>query len=168
MKNFLFKLNVDDLYDSEKIFLWSIREWLLCVRVAKDPRKLLISPLSRCCIEEAVIPLDNIMRKLAYASSSPIDIRCHCSEKIGINEIDLLCILSIKQSKLEITSNKIIKYLAEEHLIELNNNCIKLIKYFNEGNLFFPIRKELISSYNIFNGSKTNRLYCDFENKTIH
>jgi hypothetical protein len=37
MKSYLFELNVDDLKDSEKIFLWSIREWLLCIRLAKNP-----------------------------------------------------------------------------------------------------------------------------------
>ena len=110
MKNYLFELNVNDLHDSERIFLWSIREWLLCVRLAKDPREFLISPLSKYRIQEAAVPLDKIMRKLAYFASSPIDIRCHCSEQIGKNEIDLICLLSIKQNKMEITSNKIIKY----------------------------------------------------------
>ena len=168
MKDFIFKLNVNDLYNSEKIFLWAIREWLLCVRVAKDPRKLLISPLSRCGIEEAVIPLDNIMRKLAYFATSPIDIRCHCSEQIGKNEIDLICLLSIKQNKVEFTSNKIIKYLEKEHLIQLNKDCIKLIESFNTANFFFPMRKDLISSYNLLKNSKNNLIYFDFKSKTLH
>ncbi len=103
MKSYLFELNVDDLKDSEKILLWSMREWLLCIRLAKDPRKFLIDPMSKCRIQEAVIPLDKIMRTLAYFSSTPIDIRCHCSEQIGSNEIDLLCLLSIKQSQMVFT-----------------------------------------------------------------
>ena len=168
MKNYLFELNVNDLHDSEKIFLWSIREWLLCVRLAKDPREFLISPFSKHRIQEAVVPLDKIMRKLAYFASSPIDIRCHCSEQIGKNEIDLICLLSIKQNKVEFTSNKIIKYLEKEHLIQLNKNCIKLIESFNRANFFFPMRKKLISNYNIFNKCKDTVVYFDFKNKTLH
>ena len=58
MKSYLFELNVDDLKNSEKIFLWLIREWLLCIRLAKDPRKLLIDPMSKCGIQEILMPLD--------------------------------------------------------------------------------------------------------------
>ena len=168
MKSYLFELNVDDLKNSEKIFLWSIREWLLCIRLAKDPRKLLIDPTSKCRIQDAVMPLDKIMRTLAYYSSTPIDIRCHCSEQIGKNEIDLLCLLSIKQSQMVFKINKIIKYFKEDHLIQLNDSCRKLIEYFNQANLFFPVRKDLIASYNIFNQSKDTVIYFDFKNKTLH
>ena len=168
MKSYLFELNVDDLKNSEKIFLWLIREWLLCIRLAKDPRKLLIAPMSKCRIQDAVMPLDKIMRTLAYYSSTPIDIRCHCSEQIGKNEIDLLCLLSIKQSQMFFKINKIIKYLKEDHLIQLNDSCRKLIEYFNKADLFFPVRKDLIASYNIFNQSKDTVIYFDFKNKTLH
>ena len=108
------------------------------------------------------------MRKLAYFSSSPIDIRCHCSEQIGKNEIDLICLLSIKQNKIQFTSKKIINYLEKEHLIQLNKNCIKLVETFNRVNFFFPMRKDLISSYNILNESKDNVVYFNFKNKTLH
>ena len=168
MKSYLFELNVDELKDSEKILLWSMREWLLCIRVAKDPRKFLIDPMSKCRIQKAVIPLDKIMRTLAYFSSSPIDIRCHCSEQIGKNEIDLLCLLSIKQSQTIFKLHKIIKYLKEDHLIQLNDYCKKLIESFNRANLFFPVRKDLIASYNIFNQSKDTVIYFDFKNQTLH
>ena len=168
MKSYLFELNVDNLKDSEKIFLWSIREWLLCIRLAKDPRKLLIEPMSKYRIQEVVMPLDKIMRTLAYYSSTHIDIRCHCSEQIGKNEIDLLCLLSIKQSQMFFKINKIIKYLKEDHLIQLNDSCRKLIEYFNKADLFFPVRKDLIASYNIFNQSKDTVIYFDFKNKTLH
>ena len=57
MKSYLFELNVNDLKDSEKIFLLSIREWLLCIRLAKDPKKLLIDPMSKCRIQDAVMPI---------------------------------------------------------------------------------------------------------------
>ncbi|MDC1260923.1 hypothetical protein N8014_05045 [Pseudomonadota bacterium] len=168
MKSYLFELNVDDLKDSEKIFLWSIREWLICIRLAKNPRKLLIDLMNKCRIQNAEMPLDKIMRTLAYYSSTPIHIRCHCSEQIGKNEIDLLCLLSIKQSQIVFKINKIIKYLKEDHLIQLNDSCRKLIEYFNEANLFFPVRKDLIASYNIFNQSKDTMIYFDFKNKTLH
>ena len=114
------------------------------------------------------MPLDKIMRTLAYYSSTPIDIRCHCSEQIGKNEIDLLCLLSIKQSQMVFKINKIIKYLKEDHLIQLNDSCRKLIEYFNKADLFFPVRKDLIASYNIFNQSKDTVIYFDFKNKTLH
>ena len=143
MKSYLFELNVDDLKDSEKIFLWSIREWLLCIRLAKDPRKLLIEPMSKFRIQEVVMPLDKIMRTLAYYSSTPIDIRCHCSEQIGKNEIDLLCLLSIKQSQMFFKINKIIKYLKEDHLIQLNDSCRKLIEYFISSKSILPCQKRL-------------------------
>ena len=168
MKSYLFELNIDDLKNSEKIFLWLIREWLLCIRLAKDPRKLLIDPMSKCRIQDAVMPLDKIMRTLAYYSSTPIDIRCHCSEQIGKNEIDLLCLLSIKQNQMVLKINKIIKYLKEDHLIILNDSFRKLIEYFNKADLFFPFRKDLIASYNIFNQSKDTVIYFDFKNKTLH
>ena len=168
MKNYLFELNVNDLQDSEKLVLWSIREWLLCIRLAKDPRKFLISPLSKCGIQEAIVPVDNIMRKLAYFASSPVDIRCHCSEQIGKNEIDLLCLLSINQNKVDFKLNKILKYLEKEHLIQFNKNCIKLIESFNRANFFFPMRKDLISSYNVFTKCKDTVVYFDFKNKTLH
>ena len=168
MKNYLFELNVSDLYDSEKIFLWSIREWLLCIRLAKDPRECLINSLSKCRMQEAVLPVDNIMTTLAYFTSSPIDIRCHCSEEIGKHEIDLLCLLSITQIKMDFKLDKIIEYLEKKDLIQLNKNCNKLIKIFNKANLFFLIRRNLILSYNILNHSNENIIYFDFKTKTIH
>ena len=64
--------------------------------------------------------------------------------------------------------NKIIKYLKEDHLIQLNDSCRKLIEYFNKADLFFPVRKDLIASYNIFNQSKDTVIYFDFKNKTLH
>ena len=154
MKNYLFELNVSDLYGSEKIFLWAIREWLLCTRLAKDPKQFLIKPLKKCSIEEAVVPLDNIMRILAYFASSPIDIKCHCSEQISKNEIDLLCLLSIKQNKVVFKPNEILNYLKNKHLIQLNKSCIKLIESFNRGNFFYECKDTVV--------------YCDFKTKTIH
>jgi len=167
MKNYLFELNISDLQSSEKIFIWAIREWLLCTRLAKDPKIFLIDPFRKCDIQESLFPLDKIMRTLACFTSSQIDIRCHCSEQIGANEIDLLCLLSINQNKVELKPNKILKYLKNEHLIKLNKNCIKLIESFNRANFFFPMRKDLISSYNIFNECKDSVVYFDFKNKTL-
>ena len=168
MRDYLFELNVNDLHDSEKVFLWSVREWLLCIRIAKDPIKTLISNLSKCGIQKAVLPLDKIMKKLAYFSTSPIDIRCHCSEALGKNEIDLLCLLSIKQSKKEFELNNFFKYLEKEYLNQLSNNSNKLIECFNSANLYFPLRKDLIASYNMFNKSKNSVIYFDFKTKTLH
>ena len=168
MNKSLFELTVSDLQNSEKIFLWAIREWLLCVRLAKDPKVFLINSLGKYCIQEAIFPLDKIMKTLAYFASSPIDIRCHCSEQIGKNEIDLLCLLSINQNKVEFKTNKVLKYLNKEHLINLNKSCIQLIEEFNKAKIFFPIRKDLISSYNFFNERKETIVYFDFKNKTLH
>jgi len=168
MKKFLFELNVSDLQASEKVFIWAIREWLLCTRLAKEPNIFLIDSFRKCNIQEAVFPLDKIMVTLACFTSSPIDIRCHCSEQIGKNEIDLLCLLSINQNKVELKPNKILKYLKDEHVMQLNKNCIKLIESFNRANFFFPIRKDLISSYNFFNERKDTVVYFDFKNKTLH
>ena len=168
MKNDLFELNVHDLSKSEKLFLWSIREWLLCIRLAKDPRTFLISPLSKCGLQEAVLPLDKIMRTLAYSASSPIDVRCHCSEQIGRSEIDLLCSLSIKQCKEDYKLNRIIKYLGNRHLTYLNDSFRKLILYFNRANLFFPIRRDLIAFYNISYQCEDTVIYFDFKTKTLH
>ena len=168
MKKNLFELNISDLQGSEKIFIWAIREWLLCTRLAKDPKIFLIAAFRKCNIEEALFPIDKIMRILAFFTSSPIDIRCHCSEQIGKNEIDLLCLISINQNKVELELNEILKYLKNEHIIQLNKNCIKLIESFNRANFFFPMRKDLIASYNIFKKYKDTVVYFDFKNKTLH
>ena len=64
--------------------------------------------------------------------------------------------------------NRIFKYLKKEHFIQLNNNCIKIIETFNRADLYFPMRKDLISNYNILNKSNNTVIYFDFKNKTLH
>lgn len=168
MKNKLFELNVTNLEKSEKLFLWCIREWLLCIRLAKDPKLSLLKAMHQFNIKEAVLPIDKSMRTLAYYSSLPIDIRCHCSEQVGKSEIDILCILSIKQNQIEFRIEKIIKYLKKEYLIQLNKNFVQLIASFNQQKLFFPMRENLIASYNKINQSKNTVIYFDFKNNTLH
>ena len=81
-------ITVPNLKETEKFLIWSIREWIISIMRAKDPRPEIIKCFSKLLIQEAVIPFDKMMRIIGYNCCVPIDVRCHCSNLLGRTEID--------------------------------------------------------------------------------
>ena len=81
------------LKDSEKLLIWSIREWIINIMNGNDPLPKLTCGYTKFLIQEAVMPFDQLMRIISYYYCVPIDIKCHCSNLLGRTESDLLCLL---------------------------------------------------------------------------
>ncbi len=160
------KITVPFLKDSERILLWSFREWALNIKIAKDPRPKLIEGFSKILIQEAVMPLDKLLRVVGYHYKNPIDIRCHCSNQIGRTEADLLCLISILQNKKKYEGYEIIKNMNTEQSSELIKYTKKLIESLNRAEIILPIRREFVNKYfKIQRQNKSNIIYFDFKNK---
>ena len=162
------KLTVPILYDPEKILLWAIREWVINIKIAKDPRPNLVYEFSKVLIQEAVMPLDKIMRLVSYNYDSPIDIRCHCSNLLGRTEIDILSLISIIQNKNKYNSDAIAQKVNKVNLNQLLSLSIKLADSFERANLLFPERDIFIKKYlSKKNQTQNQIIYFDFKNKEI-
>ena len=121
-----FKLNkttVPNLQDTEKLLIWSIREWIISIMRAKDPRPEIIKCFSKILIQEAVMPFDKMMRTISYNCCVPIDVRCHCSNLLGRTEIDILFLISAIQNKLQVDLRKVIKVSNENNHLEMINSA---------------------------------------------
>ena len=138
------EITVPNLKDTEKLLLWSIREWIISIIRAKDPRPKIIDCFSKILIQEAVIPFDNMMRTIGYNCSVPIDVRCHCSSLLGRTEIDILCFISIIQNNLQFDLKKVIKISNKEIHSEMTKQSIKLVESLNRAKIKIPVRNQLL------------------------
>ena len=166
-----FKLNkttVPNLQDTEKLLIWSIREWIISIMRAKDPRPEIIKCFSKILIQEAVMPFDKMMRTISYKCCVPIDVRCHCSNLLGRTEIDLLCLITIIQNKLPIDLKKIIKITNKENHIEMIRQCNKVVKSLNRAEIKIPVRNEFLDKYQKSKSNiNDNIIFYDFKNKLL-
>ena len=162
------KITVHNLNDPEKILLWAIREWVINIKIAKDPRPKLIDGFSKVRIQEAVMPLDKLMRLVSYHFNSPIDIRCHCSNLLGRTEIDILCLISIIQNKSKFNLEVIFQKMEENYLNQFLNLFTKLADSFQRANLLFPVRDIFIKNYYSKKVGPANQIiYFDFQKKKL-
>ena len=160
------KLTVPILYDPEKILLWAIREWVINIKIAKDPRPNLVYEFSKVLMQEAVMPLDKIMRLVSYHYDSPIDIRCHCSNLLGRTEIDILCLMSIIQNKSKFNLEVIFQKMEKNYLNQFLNLFTKLADSFQRANLLFPVRDIFIKKFYSKKKEPANQvIYYDFQKK---
>jgi len=160
------EITVPNLKDTEKLLLWSIREWIISIIRAKDPRPKIIDCFSKILIQEAVIPFDNMMRTIGYNCSVPIDVRCHCSSLLGRTEIDIICLISIIQNKLQFDLRKVIKISNKDIHAEMTKQSIKLIESLNRAKIKIPVRNQLLDKYQIKKYKmKNNVIFYDFKNK---
>ena len=164
-----FKLNkttVPNLQDTEKLLIWSIREWIISIMRAKDPKPKIIKCFSEIFIQEAVMPFDKMMRTIGYNCSVPIDVRCHCSNLLGRTEIDILCLISIIQNNFQFDLKKIIKISNKDYHFEVVKHSLKLVESLNMAKITIPVRNEFLNKYQI-NKYKINDnvVYYDFKNK---
>ena len=159
-------ITVPNLKETEKFLIWSIREWIISIMRAKDPRPEIIKCFSKLLIQEAVMPFDKMMRIIAYNCCVPIDVRCHCSNLLGRTEIDLLCLISIIQNKLKVDLKKIIKLSNKDYHTEMINQSNKLVESLNRSNISIPVRNEFLKKY-LTNTCKiyNNVIFFDFKNK---
>ena len=162
------KITLHNLNDSEKILIWAIREWVINIKVAKDPRPKLIDGFSKVLIQEAVMPLDKTMRLVSYHFNSPIDIRCHCSNLLGRTEIDILCLISIIQNKSKFNLEVIFQKMEENYLNQFLNLFTKLADSFQRANLLFPVRDIFIKKYYSKKKEPSNQvIFYDFKKKEL-
>ena len=160
------EITVPNLDDSERLLIWSIREWVINIMRAKDPRPKLIEGFSNVLIQEAVTPFDKMMRTIGYNCCVPIDIRCHCSNLLGRTEIDLLCLITIIQNKLPIDLKKIIKITNKENHIEMIRQSNKVVESLNRAEIKIPVRNEFLNKYQKSkNQNFNNIIFYDFRKK---
>ena len=140
-----FKLNkttVPNLQDTEKLLIWSIREWIISIMRAKDPRPEIIKCFSKILIQEAVMPFDKMMRTIGYNCCVPIDVRCQCSNLLGRTEIDILFLISAIQNKLQVDLRKIIKVSNENNHLEMIKQSNKIVESLNRAKIIIPVRNQ--------------------------
>ena len=160
------EITVPNLDDSERLLIWSIREWVINIMRAKDPRPKLIEGFNNLLIQEAVIPFDKMMRTIGYNCYVPIDIRCHCSNLLGRTEIDLLCLITIIQNKLPIDLKKIIKITNKENHIEMIRQSNKVVESLDRAKIKIPVRNEFLNKYQKSkNQNFNNIIFYDFRKK---
>ena len=145
MKSRFNEINVPNLKDTEKLLLWSIREWIISIMRAKDPKQEIIKCFSKVLIQEAVMPFDKMMRTIGYNSYFPIDVRCHCSNLLGRTEVDLLCLISIIQNKIQLDLKKIIKISNKDNHLKMIKHCNELVENLNKAKISIPIRYEFLN-----------------------
>ena len=96
------QITVPDLKDTEKLLIWSTREWIISIMTGNDPLPKLTYWYSKVLIQEAVMPFDKLMRIISYYYYIPIDVKCHCSNLLGRTELDMLCLLSSIQNQINL------------------------------------------------------------------
>ena len=145
------------LKDSEKLLIWSIREWIINIMNGNDPLPKLTSGYTKFLIQEAVMPFDQLMRIISYYYCAPIDIKCHCSNLLGQTESDLLCLSSSIQNQKDFNLNQLIKISNPEKLKELIQYSTKFVEILIKAEIKFPIRYGLFEMYlNISNQNLKN------------
>ena len=160
------QITVPNLNDSEKLLIWSTREWIISIMRAKDPKPKIIKCFSKILIQEAVMPFDKMMRTIGYNCSIPIDVRCHCSNLLGRTEIDILCLISIIQNNLQFDLRKIIKISNKDNHSEMVKYSIKFVENLNKAKITIPVRGEFLNKYQIKKYNINNNvIYYDFKNK---
>ena len=156
-----------NLHTSERIIVWSIREWVNLVKFSKDPRPSLISALSKSLVQEAVLPIDNFMRLIGNFSLNRLDIKCHCSSIIGTYEKEIIQALYFSQKKNQIQSKLITKnWVGQEHERNVQKNLNLIAESFSRASLYFPKRNDYIK-VNTSNkkNQNDNIIYYEFQNK---
>jgi len=160
------KITIPLLKDSEKLLIWSIREWIISIMTGNDPLPKLASGYNKVLIQEAVMPFDKIMRIISYYYLIPIDVKCHCSNFLGRTESDMLCLLSSIQNRINLNLKELIKISNSEKFEELIQYSTMFVESLNKAEIKFPIRYELFDKHldNLHQNSK-NIIYYDFKNK---
>lgn len=159
------KISVPNLNDPEKILLWAIREWVINIKIAKDPRPKLIEGFSKVLIQESVMTLDKTMRLVSYHFISPIDIRCHCSNLIGKTEIEILSLISILQNNSSYDIEPITQKINKVYLNKFLSLSTNLALSFQRANLLFPLRDTFIKNFTKRIKSENQVIYFDFKRK---
>ena len=166
-----FKLNkttVPNLQDTEKLLIWSIREWIISIMRAKDPRPEIIKCFSKILIQEAVMPFDKMMRTISYNCCVPIDVRCHCSNLLGRTEIDILFLISAIQNKLQVELRKIIKISNENNHLEMIKQSNKVVESLSRAKIIIPVRSQFLDKYQKSKSNiNDNIIFYDFKNKLL-
>jgi hypothetical protein len=166
-----FKLNkttVPNLQDTEKLLIWSIREWIISIMRAKDPRPEIIKCFSKILIQEAVMPFDKMMRTIGYNCCVPIDVRCHCSNLLGRTEIDILFLISAIQNKLQVELRKIIKISNENNHLEMIKQSNKIVESLSRAKIIIPVRNQFLDKYQKSKANIDNNIiFYDFKNKLL-
>ena len=134
-------ITVPSLKETKKFLIWSIREWIISIMRAKDPRPEIIKCFSKLLIQEAVMPFDKMMRTISYNCCVPIDVRCHCSNLLGRTEIDILFLISAIQNKLQVDLRKIIKISNENNHLEMIMQFNKLVESIKKGQNYNTSKK---------------------------
>ena len=166
-----FKLNkttVPNLQDTEKLLIWSIREWIISIMRAKDPRPEIIKCFSKILIKEAVMPFDKMMRTIGYNCCVPIDVRCHCSNLLGRTEIDILFLISAIQNKLQVDLRKVIKVSNENNHLEMIKQSNKIVESLSRAKIIIPVRNQFLDKYKKSKSNiNDNIIFYDFKNKLL-
>ena len=168
MKPELNIITVPNLKETEKFLIWSIREWIISIMRAKDPRPEIIKCFSKLLIQEAVIPFDKMMRIIGYNCCVPIDVRCHCSNLLGRTEIDILFLISAIQNKLQVELRKIIKISNDNNHLEMIKQSNKVVESLSRAKIIIPVRNQFLDKYRESKSNiNDNIIFYDFRNKLL-
>ena len=162
------EIAVPNLNDPERLLIWSIREWVICVMRGKDPIPKLIEGFSKVLIQEAVMPFDKMMRTIGYNCCVPIDVRCHCSNLLGRTEIDILFLISAIQNKLQVDLRKIIKISNENNHLKMIKQSNKIVKSLSRAKIIIPVRNQFLDKYQKSKSNiNDNIIFYDFKIKLL-
>ena len=164
----LSEITVPSLKENERFSIWYIREWIISIMKAKDPRPVIIKCFSKLLIQEAVMPFDKMMRTISYNCCVPIDVRCHCSNLLGRTEIDILFLISAIQNKLQVELRKIIKISNENNHLEMIKQSNKIVESLSRAKIIIPVRNQFLDKYQESKSNiNDNIIFYDFRNKLL-
>ena len=140
---------VSDLGLPEKIIIWGIREWLHMIRVAKDPRKSLITGFSQLLVQESVLDFDKFMRVTACSATRKIDVRNKCCLEIGEGEYNILGAMAFSQGKfIEFQKLILLSFIDKKNIPIATNHIDKITNSFTRMGYFFHITDRYLRKVN--------------------
>ena len=92
------ELRMDALSLGGKLFIWSLRYWLVAVRLKQPPASSLRDAYVAAGCAEGEILIDEVMSLIGVASKRPVEIRCCCEKCLSEDETLLLSCLRLLQA----------------------------------------------------------------------
>lgn len=89
---------MDSLSRGGQLFIWSLRHWLVAIRLKQTPPLALRDAYVAADCSEGEILIDEIMSLIGVASKRHIEIRCCCKKRLSNDETLLLSCLRLLQA----------------------------------------------------------------------
>lgn len=92
------ELRMDALSRGAQLFIWSLRYWLVAVRLKQSPALALRDAYVAAGCAEGEILIDEVMSLIGVASKRPVEIRYCCKITLSEDEMLLLSCLRLLQA----------------------------------------------------------------------